>query len=155
GGVRGAAVADGGAVAVAGAFEVAADLLLLLLAAAGGAQLEPLRHQAVVATARGPVDALVDHLPPGRVGEAVFALARAGRVRLLAARAATAELGRGGFALGARAIAGGRALAERRTVGIVPAGGVERRGAHQHDHGVEPEGFAAGGGLFQKIALAR
>ena len=55
-GVAGAAVAQGGGVTGAGALEVAADLLLRLLAAPLGPQLQPLRHQAVVALARVGVD---------------------------------------------------------------------------------------------------
>ena len=94
--VGGAAVAQRRAVAVAGALEVAPDLFLLLFAAAGRAQLEPLRDQLVVAAARGAVDAVVDHVPPRRIGEAILALARDRRVRLLDDEAAPAELGERG-----------------------------------------------------------
>jgi hypothetical protein len=68
---------------------------------------------------------------------------------------APSELGERGLDLGARAIAGGGDLAQRRAVGIgAAARRVHGGGAHQHDHGVEPEGLAAGGGLLQEIALA-
>ena len=48
-GIGRSAIADRRAIAVAGALEVAADLLLRLLAATLGTQLQPLRHQPVVA----------------------------------------------------------------------------------------------------------
>ena len=76
-------------------------------------------------------------------------------MRLLDDEPAPAELGERGLDLGARAIAGGGDLAERRAVGIAAAAGrVHRSGAHQRDDRVEPEGLAAGGGLLEQIALA-
>ena len=74
-GIGGAAIAHRGAFGLAGALEVAADLLLLLLAAPSRSELEPLRHEAVIATPSIIVEAGIDDVEPGRRREAELTLA--------------------------------------------------------------------------------